>query len=133
MRLYRALVKRATLMKITLSLFLLISACSQATPHSTPTGEDEKAVITFVAAEYSSVTRPLLENLVKEFENKYPYIHVELQVVNWDILDSVYTTMISKNQPPDLLITNVYSHFAKDGLLNNFNDILSDDLKSKFY
>jgi multiple sugar transport system substrate-binding protein len=130
---HRARVKKAIWISFTLSLLLLLSACSQELPVSTPARDEQKAVISFVAAEYSSVTRPMLENLVREFENKYPYIDVQLQVVNWDILDSVYTTMISKNQPPDLLITNVYSHFAKDGLLNNFNDILSQDLKSKFY
>ncbi|GAF06893.1 sugar ABC transporter [Paenibacillus pini JCM 16418] len=64
---------------------------------------------------------------------KNPNIVIDLQVANWDILDSIYTTMISKNQPPDLLNTNVFSHFAYDGLLNDMNDILSPELRSKFY
>jgi multiple sugar transport system substrate-binding protein len=75
----------------------------------------------------------LLEKLVKEFELKNPLIDIELQVANWDILDGIYTTMISKNQPPDLLNTNVYAHFAKDNLLNNMDEIISPELKGKLY
>jgi multiple sugar transport system substrate-binding protein len=113
-------------------LFLLFAACGDGTV-SNFTPPEDKALISFVAADYSSVTKPLLENLVKDFESKYPNINVELQVVNWDILDGVYTTMISRNQPPDLLYTNIYAHFAKDGLLNDMEDILSPELKAKFY
>ncbi|WP_025852022.1 extracellular solute-binding protein [Paenibacillus ehimensis] len=107
----------------------LLSGCAIA-PSPSPSPADPKALIQFLAAEYSTDTRPLLEGIVKDFEAKYPNIDVELQVANWDILDGVYTTMISKNQPPDLLNTNVYAHFAKDGLLNDWNDILSPELKA---
>ena len=112
---------------------LLLSACSQSDPPATAVKPADRALIRFVASEYSTETKPLLENLVKEFELKNPLIDVELQVANWDILDGIYTAMISKNQPPDLLNTNVYAHFAKDKLLNNFNDLLSPQLKEKFY
>ena len=112
---------------------LILSACSQSDPPATALKPADRALIRFVASEYSTETKPLLENLVKEFELKNPLIDVELQVANWDILDGIYTAMISKNQPPDLLNTNVYAHFAKDKLLNNFNDLLSPELKEKFY
>ena len=112
---------------------LLLSACSQSDPPATALKPADRALIRFVASEYSTETKPLLENLVKEFELKNPLIDVELQVANWDILDGIYTAMISKNQPPDLLNTNVYAHFAKDRLLNNFNDLLSPELEEKFY
>ncbi|GGI45865.1 bicyclomycin resistance protein [Paenibacillus marchantiophytorum] len=94
---------------------------------------EAKASITFVAAEYSSSTKPYFEKLVKDFETKYPSITVELQVINWDILDSAYNTMISRNEPPDLLLTNIYAHFAKDGLLNSMDDIMSKELKDDIY
>jgi len=112
---------------------LTLSSCSA--PHDKPVAsqQPQRALIRFVAAEYSTETKPLLEKLVKEFELQNPLIDIELQVANWDILDGIYTNMISKNQPPDLLNTNVYAHFAKDGLLNDFNDILSTDLKNKLY
>ncbi len=95
--------------------------------------EEKQSVIRFVAAEYSTETKPFLDNLVREFELKNPDIIVELQVANWNVLDGIYTSMISKNQPPDLLITNVYAHFAKAGILNDWNEIASPELKAKFY
>lgn len=112
---------------------LLLSSCmkSNAGPSTAP--KEEKALIRFLASEYSTETKPLLEKLVKDFELKNPLIEVELQVANWDILDGIYTNMISKNQPPDLLNTNVYAHFAQDGLLNDFRDIISSELTQKFY
>jgi multiple sugar transport system substrate-binding protein len=118
---------------IAAALLLSCTACLNSPPDSQPPADAKKALIKFVAAEYSTYTKPMLENLVKLFEAKYPSIEVELQVANWDVLDGIYTSMISKNQPPDLLNTNIYAHFAQDGLLLDYNDILSPELKSKFY
>ncbi|WP_082360824.1 extracellular solute-binding protein [Bacillus sp. FJAT-28004] len=112
---------------------LIFSSCMNASPEPVATPKEERALIRFVASEYSTETKPLLEKLVKEFERKNPLIDVELQVANWDILDGIYTTMISKNQPPDLLNTNVYAHYAKDGLLNNMDDIISPELANRLY
>lgn len=126
------------LAKLSVSLLLLpplLASCSgtaQPKPALKPK-DNPPAVINFIASEYSSQTRPLLENLVQDFMLKNPDIVINLQVANWDILDIIYTTMISKNQPPDLLNTNVYTHFANDGLLNDMDDIISPDLKKKFY
>jgi multiple sugar transport system substrate-binding protein len=112
---------------------MVLSSCANANPESSPLPKEKRALIRFVAAEYSTETKPLLEKLVKEFELNNPLIDVELQVANWDILDGIYTTMISKDQPPDLLNTNVYAHFAKDGLLNNLSEIISPELAGKLF
>ncbi|MBE9915586.1 extracellular solute-binding protein [Paenibacillus donghaensis] len=113
---------------------LLLSCSSSAQTRKTPQPKEEApAVINFVASEYSSQTRPLLEGLVQDFMLKNPDIVINLQVANWDILDIIYTTMISKNQPPDLLNTNVYTHFANNGLLNDMDEIFSPELKAQFY
>ncbi|MEC0090504.1 extracellular solute-binding protein [Paenibacillus macquariensis] len=109
----------------------VLSSCVKSSPGPVSAPKEERALIRFVASEYSTETKPLLEKLVKEFEIKNPLIDVELQVANWDILDGIYTTMISKNQPPDLLNTNVYAHFAQDNLLNNMDEIISPELASK--
>lgn len=124
---------------LTLAAAALLGACSSFSPsaESPKTGpeadKEEKKLIRFVASEYSSETKPLLENRVKQFMFLHPDIEVELQVANWDILDGIYTMMISSNEPPDLLNTNVYAHFAKDGLLNDMNDLMSPELQAKFY
>jgi multiple sugar transport system substrate-binding protein len=110
---------------------LVLTSCMKSGSEPSAPPMEERALIRFVASEYSTETKPFLEKLVKDFELKYPLIDVELQVANWDILDGIYTTMISKNQPPDLLNTNVYAHFAQDGLLNNFNEIISPELAAK--
>ncbi|MBO7748169.1 extracellular solute-binding protein [Paenibacillus sp. MWE-103] len=116
-----------------LALSALLAACGGGDGGRTAPPPEKRSLIRFVASEYSTETKPILEKLVKEFELKNPLIDIELQVANWDILDGIYTTMISQNQPPDLLNTNVYAHFAKDGLLNDFNDILSPELRNKLY
>ncbi|MWV45400.1 extracellular solute-binding protein [Paenibacillus sp. HJL G12] len=127
-----------SLAKLSFSLLvippLLLSCSNTNEPKQMPKPKDNPAaVINFVASEYSSQTRPLLENIVQDFMLKNPDIVINLQVANWDILDIIYTTLISKNQPPDLLNTNVYTHFANDGLLNDMDDLISPELKKKFY
>ncbi|WP_372661989.1 extracellular solute-binding protein [Cohnella sp.] len=114
-----------------LLILFVLTSCAGSDAELSATPVEERALIRFVAAEYSTETKPLLEKLIKEFELKNPLIDIELQVANWDVLDGIYTTMISKNQPPDLLNTNVYAHFAQDGLLNNFKDIISPELEAK--
>lgn len=109
------------------------AGCSGSEKEVVISQEEKQSVIRFVAAEYSTETKPFLDNLVREFELKNPDIIVELQVANWNVLDGIYTSMISKNQPPDLLITNVYAHFAEAGILNDWNEIASPELKAKFY
>lgn len=114
-------------------LAMLLASCSEGEQGVMISQEEKQKVIRFVAAEYSTESKPFLDNLVREFELKNPDIIVELQVANWNVLDGIYTSMISKNQPPDLLITNVYAHFAKAGILNDLNGIASPGLRSKMY
>jgi len=114
-------------------LILPLASCAEREPSVAISQEEKQKVIRFVAAEYSTESKPFLDNLVREFELKNPDIIVELQVANWNVLDGIYTSMISKNQPPDLLITNVYAHFAKAGILNDLNKIISPGLKRKMY
>jgi len=105
---------------------------TDSTASTAPIAESKK-LIKFVVPDYSSASKPYFENLVSEFESKYPQIEIELQVINWDIIDSVYKTMISRDQPPDLLLSNLYAHFASDGLLNPMDELLSPELKNKLY
>lgn len=125
--------KYASHIFLQLPLVFLAGCMWNNASHADTKVDATKASISFVAAEYSSSTKPYFEKMVNEFEMKYPNIKVELQVINWDILDSAYNTMISRNQPPDLLLTNIYAHFAKDGLLNKMEELLSPELKAKFY
>ncbi|MBB6635786.1 ABC transporter substrate-binding protein [Cohnella thailandensis] len=118
---------------VMLSAATLVGACSNDEAEPIVPEEEKQTVIRFVAAEYSTESKPFLEKLVREFEMRNPEIIVDLQVANWNVLDGIYTSMLSKNQPPDLLITNVYAHFAKAGKLNDLNGIISPELKGKLY
>lgn len=110
-----------------LALAALMAGCASSSPAPEVTEpEPQQALIKFVASEYSTETKPLLEDIVKGFESLHPDIRVELQVVNWDILDGVYTNMLAQGEPPDLLNANFYAHFAADGLLNDFRNILPE-------
>ncbi|TVX97370.1 extracellular solute-binding protein [Cohnella terricola] len=130
---YRQLRRSGVMLTVAVSVLLpfTLSSCMKSQSEISAAPKEKRALIRFVASEYSSETKPILEKLVKEFELKNPMIEIELQVANWDILDGIYTTMISKNQPPDLLNTNVYAHFAQDGLLNDMNEIISPELAGK--
>ncbi|CAI6082102.1 extracellular solute-binding protein [Cohnella sp. JJ-181] len=114
-------------------LALPLAACADRQPEPAAPAEPKQSLIRFVAAEYSTETKSILEKLVHEFELKNPDIIVELQVANWNVLDGIYTAMISRNQPPDLLNTNVYAHFSKAGILNELGEIASPELLAKFY
>ena len=116
-----------------LSAAMLVGACSNDEAEPIVPEEEKQSVIRFVAAEYSTESKPFLEKLVREFEMRNPEIIVDLQVANWNVLDGIYTSMLSKNQPPDLLITNVYAHFAKAGKLNDLDGIISPELQGKLY
>ncbi|MCM3746910.1 extracellular solute-binding protein [Paenibacillus pasadenensis] len=121
--------KRRTVALAGFLLLAVTSGCSlpaDAPPIDSPPG----SLIKFVAAEYSPLTKPMLEKLVREFESRNPTINVELQVVGWDIMDGIYTNMLAQNDPPDLLNVYNYSHLVEQGLLNDFEELLPVSFRS---
>jgi multiple sugar transport system substrate-binding protein len=89
-----------------------------------------KRTIKVVVAEYSKDhTRAFWEGLDKQYEqatgNK-----VDLQVVDWNVIDQTVTTMIQNNQPPDILNLNSFASYAKDGLLYPTNEIVSEQVRN---
>jgi multiple sugar transport system substrate-binding protein len=90
---------------------------------------DGKRTIKVVVAEYSKDhTRAFWEGLDKSYEqatgNK-----VDLQVVDWNVIDQTVTTMIQNNQPPDILNLNSFASYAKDGLLYPTSDVVSQQVR----
>lgn len=75
----KALLKTAAL---GLSAALSLTACGGAGD------EGDGKTITFVAAEYSTNTEPYWKDLIAKFEKANPGLKVDLQVVNWDDIDS---------------------------------------------
>jgi multiple sugar transport system substrate-binding protein len=88
--------------------------------------------IKVVMAQYSSLTKPYWTSLVKAFEQKYPKIHVNLQVIDWNTLLQQVPTMIQTHSYPDILNFNNYSTYAKAGLLFPAKQVFSPQVESDF-
>ncbi|PYN04443.1 MAG: ABC transporter substrate-binding protein [Candidatus Rokuibacteriota bacterium] len=90
------------------------------------------ASIKVVIADYSKDnTRPFWQALSAAY-TKQTGVKVDLQVIDWNSIDQQVTTMIQNNQPPDVLNLNSFSSYAKDGLLNSSEDVLSPKTRDDF-
>ena len=90
------------------------------------------ASIKVVIADYSKDnTRPFWQALSEAYM-KQTGVKVYLQVIDWNSIDQQVTTMIQNNQPPDVLNLNSFSSYAKDGLLNSSEDVLSPKTRDDF-
>jgi len=90
------------------------------------------ASIKVVIADYSKDnTRPFWQALSEAY-TKQTGVKVDLQVIDWNSIDQQVTTMIQNNQPPDVLNLNSFSSYAKDGLLNSSEDVLSAKTRDDF-
>jgi multiple sugar transport system substrate-binding protein len=88
--------------------------------------------ISVVMAAYSSKTQPYWTQLVSRFEQKYPKIHVNLRVIDWNTLLQQVPTMIQTGSYPDVLNFNAYSTFASSGLLRPAQQVLSPSVLADF-
>src|SRR5213594_3568351 len=107
---------------------LLAAACDQGS------GAKSRALtsIKVVIADYSKDhTRPFWQSLSEAY-TKQTGVKVDLQVIDWNSIDQQVTTMIQNNQPPDVLNLNSFSSYAKDGLLNSSEDVLSAKTRDDF-
>lgn len=91
-----------------------------------------KGTITFLAADYSALTKPYWEDLIARFEKANPGAKVELQVVDWNDINQKVTTLVSTQQQPDVLNLDAYANFAGDELLMPANDVVSPRLQKDF-
>lgn len=96
-------------------------------------GSGSTKEIHFVAAQYNDQTEPFLRNLVAEFESENPDIKVKLEVVGWDMIEQKINTMVTTHQTPDILNLHQFISFQNDDLLLPMDELLSPELKGKFY
>lgn len=113
---------------------LSLAACSGGTGAGNAGGGSttgaKQTTIKLVAAEYSKDnTKAFWDSFAKTYKDKTGNT-LEVQVVSWDNIDQQSSTMIQNNQAPDILNLNVYASYAKDGLLWNSDEVLSDTAKS---
>ena len=117
---------------------LLLAACGGGSGGSSNNasggsgGGSASGTISVVMAQYSSKTQPYWTDLVSRFEKKYPKIHVNLRVIDWNTLLQQVPTMIQTRSYPDVLNFNAYSTFASSGLLRPATQVLSPQVESEF-
>ncbi|CAM5672242.1 extracellular solute-binding protein [Kitasatospora aureofaciens] len=112
----------------TLAGALALSGCSKGS-NSGSTSADGVTTIKFVAADYGSngqnPTQAYWQGVISAFEQQNPKIKVDLQVINWNDIDTQVKTMVQNGNQPDILQTGGYADFAKNGQLYPAQDVLS--------
>ncbi|MFJ6772217.1 ABC transporter substrate-binding protein [Kitasatospora sp. NPDC091257] len=107
---------------------LALSGCSKGS-NSGSTSADGVTTIKFVAADYGSngqnPTQAYWQGVISAFEQQNPKIKVDLQVINWNDIDTQVKTMVQNGNQPDILQTGGYADFAKNGQLYPAQEVLS--------
>jgi len=108
----------------TTAVVLALSGCGLVPGAS---GNDV-TTIRLVAADYGSTgqnsTLKYWTDVVEAFERQHPEIKVEVQVINWNDLDTQVKAMVQSGNQPDLLQSGGYADFAESGLLYPAQDVL---------
>ena len=99
---------------------------------ATPVGAATTQTITFVAAQYSGLTQPYWQGLVKSFEAKNPDYKVNLEVVSWNDIGQKVDTLVANKQYPDILNDDNFSGYASEGLLYKAQQIVSPAVYKDF-
>lgn len=130
----KRLFKASQFAALGLSAALALSACSGDETAGQDGTEDTSSAkeITFVAAEYSTKTKPYWEALIKEFEAQNQGLKVNLQVISWDDIDSHVTTLVQNQKQPDILNLNKFADFAADDLLFKADEVVSPEVLQDF-
>ncbi|WP_206338927.1 extracellular solute-binding protein [Streptomyces tendae] len=103
---------------------LVLTACGGS-------GESADGTVTLklVAADYgdkaSNSSTVYWEDVAKRFEAANPKIKIDVQVVNWNDIDTQAKTMIQSGNLPDILQTGGYADKVADDLLHKAEDVLS--------
>jgi multiple sugar transport system substrate-binding protein len=115
------------------ALALGLAACSGGTGASDADdngGGSGAKEIKVVIAEYSKDHTATFWNAFKATYEKKTGVKLNLQIISWDDIDQQTSTMVQGGNPPDVLNLNAYASYAKDKLLYNSDEVLTDAVKS---
>ncbi|MEV0775431.1 extracellular solute-binding protein [Streptomyces sp. NPDC050433] len=115
---------------IGLSLSAGLTGCGKG--GSATDDESDGKTIRFVAAKYDDDTQPYWEKLIEDFEAKNSGYRVDLEIVDWEQMDSKVKTYVQTKQQPDVLNYNKFSDFARDGLIYKAEEVLSPKVLGDF-
>ncbi|WP_328752739.1 extracellular solute-binding protein [Streptomyces sp. NBC_00285] len=113
-----------------LVLALALTGCGKG--GSSGSGDSDGRTITFVAAKYDDDTQPYWAQLIKDFEARNAGYKVNLEVVDWEQMDSKVKTYIQTKQQPDVLNYNKFSDFARDDLIYPADEAVSAKVRGDF-
>lgn len=110
-----------------------VSACGFGGSDDTVTAAN---TITFLAPVYrdgADGTKSQWDAIIADFQKMHPAIKVNLQMESWNgIKDVVRTRLQSQRTTPDILNLDAYAGFARDGMLYEAKDVLSDNVMKDF-
>lgn len=90
---------------------------------------DGSVTLKLVAADYgdkkSNSSTNYWKDVAKRFEDKHSGIKVDVQVINWNDIDSQVKTMIQSGNVPDVLQTGGFADKVADDLLYKADEVLS--------
>lgn len=125
--------KRLVILAATgLAASLALSACSSSKSSggsSSSSGSSKPVTISLLAPNYGSTdkddTKLYWQQIINDFQAKYPNVKVDLQMATWDNLATKLTTAVQNNDAPDLFEGGGYADVAAQGLLYKATDIVS--------
>jgi ABC-type glycerol-3-phosphate transport system substrate-binding protein len=112
------------------ALALALTGCGKGS--SSDSGGSDGKTIRFVAAKYDDDTQAYWAALIKDFEKANPGYRVNLEVVDWEQMDSKVKTYVQTKQEPDVLNYNKFSDFARDDLIYQAKDVVSPTVLDDF-
>ncbi|MER5710166.1 extracellular solute-binding protein [Streptomyces sp. NPDC002122] len=112
---------------------LTLTACGGG---SGGAGDSENGEVTLklVAADYgdkaSNSSTAYWKDVAERFTAAHPKIKVDVQVINWNDIDSQVKTMIQSGNVPDVLQTGGYADKVADDLLYKADEVLSEKTRA---
>ncbi|MDV5149501.1 extracellular solute-binding protein [Streptomyces sp. SBC-4] len=95
---------------------------------------DGTVTLKLVAADYgdkaSNSSTVYWKDVAKRFEDANPKIKIDVQVINWNDIDSQVKTMIQSGNLPDVLQSGGYADKVADDLLHTSDEVLSEQTRA---
>ncbi|WP_328787031.1 extracellular solute-binding protein [Streptomyces sp. NBC_00273] len=111
---------------------LTLTACGGGGGGGASDGRD--VTLKLVAADYgdkaSNSSTAYWKDVAQRFTASNPRIKVDVQVINWNDIDSQVKTMIQSGNVPDVLQTGGYAEKVADDLLYKAEEVLSESTRA---
>ncbi|MGW6837076.1 extracellular solute-binding protein [Streptomyces sp. NPDC054949] len=112
---------------------LTLTACGGNSGGAGASG-GEDVTLKLVAADYgdkaSNSSTAYWKDVAQRFTATHPKIKVDVQVINWNDIDSQVKTMIQSGNVPDVLQTGGYADKVADDLLYKADEVLSEKTRA---